>query len=197
MLSNQIASLFPSSSSIHPSIKKHTYRCSDRPLTIDYVVLMPQGLPKLMLKWSQGNKFLLTNWNDCLFTYNSFGNWGDLSIDLWLYGHLYLKTTFRGQLGGRLVLQDLRFWWDARSACLLFSKSDWKMGYCIIKCDDVCCFDTCIRYVCFCFWMYPVCNTLSNQKSNRWACRPGIWPKDKILSRSPELATQLAVLYRY
>ena len=82
--------------------------------------------------------------------------------------------------------------------CLLtFSKSDWKMGYCITKCDDVWCFDTCTRYVCFCFWMYPVCNTLSNQKSNRWACRPGIWPKDKILSRSAELATQLTVLYRY
>ena len=84
--------------------------------------------------------------------------------------------------------------------CLLtFSKSDWKMGYCILKGDDVpvWCFDTCTRYVCFCFWMYPVCNTLSNQKSNRWACRPGIWPKDKILSRSPELATQLTVLYRY
>ena len=39
--------------------------------------------------------------------------------------------------------------------CLLtYSKSDWKMGYCITKCDDVWCFDTCTRYVCFRFWMY-------------------------------------------
>ena len=39
--------------------------------------------------------------------------------------------------------------------CLLtYSKSDWKMGYCITKCDDVWCFDICTRYVCFRFWMY-------------------------------------------
>ena len=47
--------------------------------------------------------------------------------------------------------EDLRFW----HLCLLtYSKSDWKMGYCITKCDDVWCFDICTRYVCFRFWMY-------------------------------------------
>ena len=39
--------------SIHPSIKKHTYRCSDRPQKIDCIVLRPQGLPKFEVHWSQ------------------------------------------------------------------------------------------------------------------------------------------------